>query len=329
VWIVAGDIGGTSTRLALYEQPEAGELRTVKTERFSSPAYGDLTTIVREFLEDAPGPVDRAGFGVAGPVHDDTAQATNLPWVLDARVLERDLGITRVRLVNDFHAVALGIGELGPDDLAVLQDQPTDPGGPVAILGAGTGLGEAIVVPDPQGGPPRVLASEGGHTDFAPRNETEIDLLRFLLQRHHRVSVERVVSGPGLHALYDFVVHTGRATTADAIKNRLTREDPGKVIGEAALAGTDPACTMAVELFLSAYGAEAGNLALKLLPTGGLFIAGGIAPQLLSRLREGPFMPSFRQKGRMTPLLDRTRVSVVLNTRIGLLGAKVAALTSE
>lgn len=338
--ILAGDIGGTNTRLAIYEREGEGEggYRKVRAARFPSAAYEGLTAIVREFSREDDRHVDRAAFGVAGPVVDDTCKATNLPWHLEARLLERDLGIPRVRLLNDFHAVALGVPELDPAGFVLLQDGAFDPEGTIAIVGAGTGLGEAIMLPGhgwrgralPASGQPSrerdVIASEGGHVDFAPRNEEEIGLLRFLLRRHERVSVERVVSGRGIAAIFEYVVEAGLAKATDAVRQRLAAgEDPGAVIGASALAGSDPACVRAIDLFVSAYGAEAGNLALKVLPSGGVYIAGGVASRLLDKMKDGRFIDAFRTKGRMSPLLESMRVAVITDGDVGLLGARAAA----
>lgn len=320
--ILAADVGGTKTELAVYERDHHGALREVRSRRFASGDYDGIASIARSFLGDET--VDRAGIGVAGPVVQDTCRTTNLPWELDGRALERSLSIPRVRLLNDFAAVALGIGALGPEDFTVLQEGDVDSQGPLIALGAGTGLGEAIVVPTE--GRRRVLSTEGGHTDFAPRNEEEIALLRFLLRRHHRVSVERIVSGPGLVALYEFVVAEGLASTTDAVRTRLLTEEAPKVIGESALDESDDACVKAVDMFVAAYGAEAGNLALTILPTGGVYLAGGIAPRLIERFRGDNFRRAFLTKGRMSYLLEPMRVAVIMNTRVGLLGARDAAL---
>jgi glucokinase len=282
-----------------------------------------------------PGPsVDAAAFGVAGPVFDGQCRATNLPWHLDERVLQAELNIPRLRLINDFHANALGILALPPEDVEVLQDGPADPDGLIAILGAGTGLGEAVVLPAGHGrggSQPRVVVSEGGHCDFAPRNELEIDLLRHLMRRHERVSYERVLSGPGLVAIYEFVVSSGLAPEAEVVREELSSGDPGAVIGRRGIEGSDPACVKALDIFVSLYGAEAGNLALKVLPTGGLYIAGGIAPRILEKLKAGGFVKAMTAKGRMSPMLESLRVSVVTNPKAGLIGASrvAAALVQE
>lgn len=330
--VLAADVGGTKTLLSLHEVDDEGFQREVRSRRYASRDFPGLADLIGIFLGADLPTVSHAGIGVAGPMTVDadggqTARTTNLPWRIDARALERTLGIGRVRLINDFHAVALGIPRLAPEDLAVLQEGVVEPGGPIAILGAGTGLGEAIVLP--VGGQWKVIASEGGHCDFAPRNELEIELLRYLLERHERVSYERVVSGPALVTLYRFLVHKGLVPERSDTHTRMASEDPSAVIGERALAGDDPACVRTVEFFLGLYGAEAGNLALKVLPKGGLYVAGGVAPRLLPKLREGGFLQAFRDKGRMSSLLEATRVSVVLNPRVGLIGALHAALTRD
>lgn len=321
--VLAGDIGGTKTLLALLERGPDG-LRVLVRERYESARHPGLAPIVRDFLArpDLPA-IDRAGFGVAGPVVDGRCRVTNLPWEIDAAALQAELGLRHVALVNDFAAVAYGVTELGAGDLEVLQAGARDPHGPVALIGAGTGLGEAVLVPTPTG--PRVLPSEGGHADLAPRDDTEIALLRFLLRRHHRVSYERIVSGPGLVTAYEFVIAEGLAPELADTRARMAVEDRGAVIGARALAGDDPACVRAVDLFVGLYGAEAGNLALKILPTGGLYVAGGIAGKLLPKLRAG-FLPAFLDKGRMSPLLATLPVAVVTNPEVGLLGAGVAGL---
>ncbi|MDC0667489.1 glucokinase [Nannocystis radixulma] len=323
--VLAGDIGGTKTLLAVLEQRPDGRLDVLTRQRYESASHPGLAPIVRDFLGRAGVPdVARAGFGVAGPVVDRRSRVTNLPWQIDADALAAELGLRSVALVNDFAAVALGLQVIGADDLEVLQEGERDANGPIALIGAGTGLGEAVLVPTPTG--PRFLASEGGHCDLAPRNELEIDLLRFLLGRHHRVSYERIVSGPGLVTAYQFVIAAGLEPELSDTRARMAAEDPGAVIGSRALAGDDPACVRAVDIFLDLYGAEAGNLALKVLPTGGLFVAGGIAGKLLPRLRDGRFLRAFRDKGRMSPLLHQMFVAVVKNTDVGLLGAGLTGL---
>lgn len=324
--VVAGDVGGTKTLVALYEG-EPSSLVEIESRRYESARYAGIAPILRDFLGEATRTVQAACFGVAGPVVDDTCRATNLPWQLDARRLEQELGIARAHLINDFEAVALGIGELPDASFATLQDRPAAPHGVAAVLGAGTGLGQAILLPARDaGGLPTVMPTEGGHSDFAPRDETEIALLRYLLERHPRVSYERILSGSGLEALYHFVVASELAPTSDAFVARLAQaHDAAAAIGDAALTGEDPACTRAAELFASIYGAEAGNLALKTLPRAGLFVAGGIAPKLIDLIRSGPFVASFRAKSPMETVLDAIPIHVVLDARVGLFGARRVA----
>ncbi len=326
--LLAGDIGGTKTYLALFERQEDGSLVEIEGAKYTSASFPSLAPMVKLFRGQHGPSVDAAAFGVAGPVFDGQCRATNLPWRLDERVLQAELGIPRLRLINDFYANALGILALPPEDVEVLRDRPADPDGLIAILGAGTGLGEAIVLPaghGPGGSQPRVVVSEGGHCDFAPRNELEIDLLRHLMRRHERVSYERVVSGPGLVAIYEFVVSSDLAPEAEVVREELSTGDPGAVIGGRGIEGSDPACVKALDIFVSLYGAEAGNLALKVLPTGGLYLAGGIAPRILAKLKAGGFLEAMTTKGRMSPMLESLRVSVVTNPKAGLIGASRAA----
>ncbi|MGB0678675.1 MAG: glucokinase [Polyangiales bacterium] len=326
--LLAGDIGGTKTLLALYRRTPDGQVVEVRRARFVSRDFHGLAQVVRLFLAEDGAQVQAAAFGVAGPVHEGQCTATNLPWRLDSAGLARELGIPALQLLNDFHAVGLAIPVLGREDLCVLQDRPRAQTGPLAILGAGTGLGQALLLPSGQGAL-RALPSEGGHTDFAPRNDTEITLLRFLLRRHHRVSYERVVSGPGIVTLYEFVTEQGLAPRSPSLAARFHEQDPAAVISQAALQGEDVAAEKAIDLFISLYGAEAGNLALKVLPTGGLFIAGGIAPRLLPKMQAPAFLQAFTDKGRMSPLLEAMYVAVIQNTDVGLLGAREAALRAH
>jgi glucokinase len=323
-YLLAGDIGGTKTALSLYLREAAGTFRELAFARYVSAEYSGLGPLVRDFLGSTlhkmqGASLAAAAFGIAGPIEQGVCKTTNLPWVVDQRALAQGLGAP-VGLVNDFHAVALGIPELPAEELSVLQSGQRDPLGPCAILGAGTGLGEAIVLPSPVG--VRVIASEGGHVDFAPRNALEVQLLQFLWRRYHRVSVERVISGPGLRAIYEFVVDAGLAPESPAVRAAFADGDPSKVIGDLGTAGTDPACRRALDMFVSMYGAEAGNLALKVLPHGGLYVAGGIAPKLIDKLRDGSFMHAFLDKGRLSSALERLYVAVVMNPQVGLIGAR-------
>jgi glucokinase len=319
--LLAGDIGGTKTSLALYEGAPGG-YRTLRSASYASAEHASLGEVLARFFDGDALEVDAAAFGVAGPVRAGLCVTTNLPWQISQVELAERLH-TKVGLVNDFHAVALGVRELGDEDLCMLNPVQRDPSGPFALIGAGTGLGEALGLPCPGG--VHVVAGEGGHADFAPHNETEIRLLRFLLQRHGHVSWERVVSGLGLGDVYDFVVADGLAPADELTAARLLYEARATVIGERGLAGEDAAAGMALSLFVSLYGAEAGNLALRVLPTGGLYLAGGIVRKLLPRFTDGTFMANFLAKGRMSKILETIPVAVVRHEHVGLLGARAHA----
>jgi glucokinase len=323
MYCLAADLGGTKTLLAVFVRAADGGYHVARSTKYDSTAYDGLASMIREFLAVGNEPIARAGIGVAGPVAGGKCKLTNLRWELDEARLAADLGFERVRLVNDFVAVALGIPSLEAADLAVLQDRPVDPAGPTAILGAGTGLGEAILVST--AGEPRVMPTEGGHTGLAPRNPREIALLQFLRTKFDHVSWERVLSGPGIKNIYDFLVASGEPELA-ATRARLQREDAGAVIGKLGVAGGDPTCVATLNLFAQLYGVEAGDLALKSLATGGVFLAGGIAPRVRSILQNGGFVSAFNDKGRMSHLTAGFRVSIVLQSEVGLIGACRAGL---
>jgi len=298
---IAGDIGGTHTRLALFDPGAAGP---AALEVYSSRDHEGLEAMIGAFLRSHPAHVERACFGVAGPVQNGHVKTTNLAWPVDSRSVAKVLGIERVGLVNDLYANAYGIADLGPDDIATLREGDPSVGGNAAVISAGTGLGEAGLFWDRHRY--HVFATEGGHTDFAPRDDQEVALRAYLARRHPHVSYERVCSGMGLVAIHAFL--GGAETDAAAITT-------------AALAGSDPLCVRALEIMIEIYGAEAGNLALKLLATGGVYVGGGIAPRILPKLREGAFMAAFTAKGRFAGLLERVPVHVILNDHTALYGA--------
>ncbi|MCG9893587.1 MAG: glucokinase [Thermosynechococcaceae cyanobacterium MS004] len=330
VRLLAGDIGGTSTRLRLvafeeesYTAPESGLLYE---QQYPSADAEHLNLIVKQFLQEANSPLPIAAcFAIAGPVKNDTAQVTNLPWELDARQMEADLGIKTIRLINDFAGIGYGIPALQPADLVVLQDRPAVANATIAVLGAGTGLGEALLVWQKKRY--EVLATEGGHTDYAPRTDLEIGLLQFLRSRHRRVSVERVVSGQGIFAIYEYLRSIPGASPSPVVEAQILKEDPSAVIAQQALADGDPLCVQALDLFVANYGAEAGNLALKSLPYGGLYLAGGVGTKILPKLQNGLFLEHFLEKGRMRPILESLPVSLITNTNVGLIGAERYAQT--
>jgi len=316
--ILAGDVGGTKTTLAIFDEVDH-RLEVLEKERFSSQDHKSLDAIVDAFMADRQRKVQLACFGVAGPVKAHRSRITNLPWVIDARVLADHLGVESVELINDLEANAYGLGVLGPEDFALLSEGGGDAEGNAAIIAAGTGLGEAGIYWDGRHHHP--FACEGGHTDFGPRNETEVKLLRFLLNRIERVSYERILSGPGLHSIYRFLRDSAKEDEPRWLKEEISHGDPAAVISKAALSQKSELCIHALDLFVSLYGAEAGNLALKVMAGGGLFIGGGIAPKILQKLVDGTFMEAYLAKGRMRPLLEAIPVRVVLNEQTALLGA--------
>ncbi|MBN3890930.1 MAG: glucokinase [Nostoc sp. JL31] len=335
--LLAGDIGGTKTILRLVETSDSPNSHTIYQESYHSADFSDLVPIVQQFLVKANTPTpEKACFAIAGPIVKNTAKLTNLAWFLDTERLEEELGIPHISLINDFAAVGYGISGLQKQDLHTLQVGKPQPETPIAIIGAGTGLGQGFLIK--QGNDYQVFPSEGGHADFAPRNEIEFQLLKYLLGKHdiQRISVERVVSGMGIVAIYQFLRDRKFAAESPDIaqivrtwEQEAGQEeksvDPGAVIGTAALEKRDRLSEQTLQLFIEAYGAEAGNLALKLLPYGGLYIAGGIAPKILPLIQNSGFLLNFTQKGRMRRLLEEIPVYVILNSQVGLIGAALCA----
>jgi glucokinase len=320
--ILSGDIGGTSTRLAFFEA--AGQrLRLVGKEIYPSGEYASLTELVARFVSEYGHTADHAAFGVPGPVRDGHAKTTNLPWLVDAKELARALRLPDTALINDLEAHAHGLAALGPEDFAVLNEGLPGATGNAAVIAAGTGLGEAGLYWD--GARHHPFASEGGHTDFGPRDNLEMDLLRYLLAKYGHASYERVLSGPGLHNLYLFLRDTGRSAESPRIAEAMHTQDPPAIITQAALDGESELCRQALELFVSLYGAEAGNLALKIMATGGVYLGGGIAPKIVKKLQGQEFMNAFAARGRMKPLLESIPVRVILNPDTPLLGAALYA----
>ena len=350
-YFLAGDIGGTKTILRLVQadpaQLDASQkvLHTCHEHTYSSQAYPDLVPMVKEFLHAAEkgsgvtAQPERACFAIAGPVVQNRSSLTNLAWSLGGDRLEEELELDRVELINDFAAVGYGVFGLTDDDIYTLQAGHPESNAPVAIIGAGTGLGQGFAIK--QGSDRQVFPSEGGHADFAPRSELEFQLLRYLLDKHQisRVSVERVVSGQGIVAIYQFLRDREFAHESEDIAEAITTwerqtglqtktVDPAAVIAKAATEQRDRLCQKAMEIFIEAYGAEAGNLALKMLPYGGLYVAGGIAGKNLSLMKAGQFMRAFSHKGRVSPMLDQVPVHIVLNPQVGLIGAALRAATT-
>ncbi len=320
--VLAGDIGGTKTAVAIYEVG-ARRLTLERAGRYPSGRYSCLEAILEDFLAKERRVPRFAAFGVAGPVVAGQAKITKLPWTIDAKRVGRSIGIGPVRLENDFVAAAYGIPYLTPRQLAVVARGEPEAGGPMALIGAGTGLGQAVLWRS--GGRVEALASQGGHADFGPRNPAEDRLVRFVRARFGRVSRDRLLSGEGLAHIYDFLESDGAARTTAAVARAFAGEDRGAVIGRLGLAGRDRLCTRALQMFVGIYGSEAGNLALQYRATGGVFVGGGIAARILPALRSPAFLDSFSRKPPMEELLARIPVRIVREPRLGLIGAAAAA----
>lgn len=324
--LLAGDIGATNSRLALARIGDGSGPKVTIEERASYPSaeYRGLEEVVSRFVDRFGRRPDRACFGVAAPVRHGRADFANLDWEIDVAGLEGRLGIGDVRVINDFEAVCHGLPLLDADGVVHLLDGEPDPGGTVAVLGAGTGLGHAFLTRDGSGA--RVHSSEAGHADFGPRTPTQDDLLGWLRDRHGRASWERVVSGPGLADIHGFLLDTGRADGDPETGPGLDDADPPAAIARRGLEGSDPTSRRALQIFAEAFGAQAGNFALAVQATGGVFVGGGIAPRILPVLRGDGFRSAFREKGKMTSMMEEIPVRVITDADVGLLGAARAAL---
>ena len=322
--VLAGDVGGTKTNLALYDRRGSG-LIPVRETSLQSRQFDSLEAAIQRFLESGPRQsVDAACLGVAGPVVEGRCVATNLPWIIDEQALSRAIPAAKVRLLNDLEAAGYGVLVLPAHELRPLQ-AGVPKRGSMAVIAAGTGLGEAMIVRE--GERHVVIATEGGHTDFAPRGDLEEDLLKYLRKEFGRVSVERILAGPGFFNLYRFLRDTGWAKESPEVADKVRSGDPAAVITSRASSDRDPLCVKVVEMFVSIYGAEAGNLALKTLAVGGVVVAGGIAPRIIDWMTTGHFMTAFKDKGRLSPLMDGIPVQVALNAKAPLLGAAEVAST--
>ena len=322
--ILAGDVGGTKIHLALY-QFDRGQLSHVQDEKFPAQEHAGLEEIVKRFLAESNQPdVTAACFGVPGPVRGGRLKLTNLPWILDSRELSIALNIEHLFLINDLEANGYGIPELAADQIFELSAGDTGAVGNRGLVSAGTGLGEALLVWNGKMHTP--MASEGGHCDFSARNETEIELLRYLQkQLGGRVSFERVVSGIGLKNIYAFLRDEKKLEEPAWLRERMQEEDPNAVIGELGESGENELCARTLDIFAGAYGAEAGNMALKILAAGGMYLGGGIAPKILKKMKDGAFMKAFTDKGRLSDLLIHTPVRIILESRAALIGAAAYA----
>ena len=323
--ILAGDVGGTKCNLALFSE-KGGKLTAVFKQRFASKDFAQFDLIVREFSLQAAShlakeKVRAAGFGVAGPVINNRVRATNLPWTVDASILASELKLAEVVLMNDLGATGHSIEHLAPEEYCILNPGKPEHGGTRALLAAGTGLGQSILVWD--GARYRVVASEGGHSDFAPHTEQQIELLRYMRRRYPQVSWELILSGRGFRTLHEFL--------APNVKHHSFEDpgmDPAPEITKLGLSRECPVCVETLDLWTAIYGAEAGNLALKVLALGGVYVAGGIAVKIIEKIKDGTFFAAFRDKWKFESLLSNIPVSVVLNESAPLLGAAYEALAS-
>lgn len=326
--ILAGDIGGTKTLLGLFSEEEGMPL--IREEIFASRRYSDFNEVLQAFLKEEKSALRGACFGVAGPVLNGRCETTNLPWIVDANRIARRFALPFVALLNDLEATAYGTLTLTERDYLFLSAgaperlaSETAGRGNRAIIAAGTGLGEGILFWN--GSRYQPSASEGGHADFAPRNPVQVALLEFLWKKYPTVSYERILSGPGLFNVYQFFREAAGGEEPPWLSRRLAEEDPAAVISEMALEGKVDLCVKALDLFVSVYGAEAGNLALKAMATGGVYIGGGIAPKILEKLRDGTFMEAFIEKGRFKSFMSGIPVGVIVHGKTGLLGASYYA----
>lgn len=341
--ILAGDIGGTKTLLSLAEKNSDG-FTVMYEQRFAGADYASFSDVLHNFLATAKAHLGKlpslssACFGIAGPVRDRKSQLTNLGWAFDCDRLAKEFNIANVILINDFVAVGYGVLGLKPYDLYTLQKGKLLERAPIGVIGAGTGLGEAFL--GWNGDRYEVYPTEGGHADFAPRNELEIELLQYLQKNHDRVSVERVASGTGIVAIYQFLRDRQFTPESAEIAEKVRLWEAGDLNADAAAAianaalvncgvnsetNIDHLATQTMQMFVEAYAAEAGNLALKLIPNGGLYIAGGVAPKILPLLQDGTFLQIFKSKGRVSPVLENIPIHIVLNPEVGLIGAMLYA----
>jgi glucokinase len=325
--LLAGDIGGTKTLLQL-SRCSPGGLEVLHEKRYASAEYGEFLALASQFVEESfqltgvrP---SRACFGVAGPVNGREAKTTNLPWTLNADALEACLKIERVRLINDFQSVGYGVDALKNEDIVTLQHGIERPHETRVIIGAGTGLGQAFLVW--QGEHYEIVASEGGHADFAPADDDQVELLRYLRRRYRWATWERAVSGRGLVNIFEYLVERDHAPLSVSLQEAMLDEDHAAVISRFGMLGQDPTAAKALQIFVALYGAQAGNLALTGLATGGVYLAGGVAPKIIDKLKDGTFMDAFNNKEeRMQPLLKAMPVRVIVNPNVGLLGSAIAA----
>ena len=322
--ILTGDVGGTKVNLALFDV-KGGTPSLLIERSYVSRDHSDLTHLLEHFLKETQPKLTRACLGVAGPVYEGKCQVTHLPWEIDVRELKPLLGIGSVSLINDLAALAHSVPHLTPEGLEVIQEGRGDPNGNIGVLAAGTGLGQAFLISEREGRY-RVVETEGGQCDFPARNAQEISLREFLGQLSSRVCIEDVLSGPGLIRIFEFIKERDHVAEPEWLAEEFEREDPASVISRNGLSGKFEPCEKALDLFVSVYGAVAGNLALQVMARGGVIVGGGIAPEILPLLKSDLFLEAFRDKGKFRDFMEQISVKVVMNKRAPLLGAAYFAL---
>ena len=322
--ILAGDVGGTKSNLAFFEL-ENGQLKTRFEKTLPSHKFASLAELLKEFFGATELRADFSCLSIAGPVKERRCQTPNLPWIVEADEVERTTGMRRLELINDLEANARGLAMLGPSDFAIINEGEPNAVGNAAVISAGTGLGEAGLFWDGEKHLP--FASEGGHGNFGPNDDLQTELLQYMRKVHNHVSYERVLSGPGLYNIYSFMRDSGKFPEPDWLKEELKVSDPAATISKNAISGKAEICVEALNMFVTIYGSEAGNLAMKVMALGGVYIGGGIAPKIITKLQEPLFMKSFTNKGRMKTLLQAIPVKVILNDKTALLGAAEFALS--
>lgn len=317
--IIAGDVGGTKTRLALYSRQNSGLTREF-VKQYQSKAFPRFRDMVRQFVEESRISVDTACFGVPGPVIDGAVNVTNLPWQISETELSTALGIRKIKLVNDLVATASGVPHIDPKDLVTLHEgRPVKEKKVMAVIAPGTGAGHGFL--HFVDGVAHAVASEGGHADFAPTNELEIQLLQYLLKKYTRASYERVICGPGLVNVYNFLKDSGFAKESDQVAERMNSEDPAAVISCAGIEGKDELCIKALDIFASVLGSQAGNLVLTFMATSGAYLGGGIPPKILPKLQDGTTVGAYLHKGRLSDVVMSTPLYVIMDDFAALLGA--------
>jgi len=318
MFYLAGDIGGTKTHLAIVEE-NVGKIETIEERIFPSRHYSNFYLIIKKFLKNNGLKIVKACFGIAGPIRDGKSRTTNLPWLIERETLKQELNITNVELINDLEANVYGLNMLKDEELYPINKGDPDVKGTLAMISIGTGLGEAGVFCDKKGYTP--FPSEGGHADFAPADDLQYELFKFLKKKFGHVSCERILSGPGLYDLYLFMVETDKEKEdPETLKAIQTAHSP-QLILEKGASGESRACKRTLDVFISIYGSEVGNLVLKILALRGVFLGGGLAPKILDRIKEEDFFSAFTNKGRFSKLLRSVPIWVVLNENAALLGA--------